>query len=188
MKLPSSQLQATMSSIKPFACFLLAVCICLHLFWLDIAAARMFPSNSASCMHNPALQTISVSKYMHNQLMQQGASNFQRRKPEPRRRGKISDHFKSQALNEAGGDSSRGSNIKDGHIQNTTPRGRAMMGKLGSTPPSCVMRCAGCVPCTPVHVPIHQGRKRIGLLEYYPEAWRCKCKNKLYMPGLSTLP
>ncbi|GLJ44245.1 hypothetical protein SUGI_0924490 [Cryptomeria japonica] len=51
---------------------------------------------------------------------------------------------------------------------------------LGSHPPSCRSKCGKCVPCKPVRVPIHPGRNRP--LEYYPEAWRCKCGNKLYMP------
>jgi len=50
----------------------------------------------------------------------------------------------------------------------------------GSSPPSCKSKCGKCVPCKPVHVPIQPGRKRT--FEYYPEAWRCKCGNKLYMP------
>ncbi|OWM87805.1 EPIDERMAL PATTERNING FACTOR-like protein 5 [Punica granatum] len=50
----------------------------------------------------------------------------------------------------------------------------------GSSPPSCRSKCGKCSPCKPVHVPIHPG---VSLpLEYYPEAWRCKCGNKLFMP------
>ncbi|GLT78598.1 hypothetical protein SLA2020_501280 [Shorea laevis] len=50
----------------------------------------------------------------------------------------------------------------------------------GSWPPSCRSRCGNCSPCKPVHVPIHPGVSFP--LEYYPEAWRCKCGNKLFMP------
>lgn len=50
----------------------------------------------------------------------------------------------------------------------------------GSSPPSCRSKCGRCTPCTPVHVPVHPGLSIP--LEYYPEAWRCKCGNKLYMP------
>ncbi|KAL6901804.1 hypothetical protein ACP4OV_004680 [Aristida adscensionis] len=50
----------------------------------------------------------------------------------------------------------------------------------GSSPPTCRSRCGGCHPCRPVHVAIQPGRSF--LLEYYPEAWRCKCGNKLFMP------
>ncbi|XP_062209125.1 EPIDERMAL PATTERNING FACTOR-like protein 4 [Phragmites australis] len=50
----------------------------------------------------------------------------------------------------------------------------------GSSPPTCRSRCRGCHPCRPVHVAIQPGRSF--LLEYYPEAWRCKCGNKLFMP------
>ncbi|KAG0451133.1 hypothetical protein HPP92_026406 [Vanilla planifolia] len=50
----------------------------------------------------------------------------------------------------------------------------------GSLPPSCRSRCGGCVPCRPVHVAIRPGRSVP--LEYYPEAWRCRCGSKLFMP------
>lgn len=50
----------------------------------------------------------------------------------------------------------------------------------GSSPPTCRSRCGGCHPCRPVHVAIQPGMSFT--LEYYPEAWRCKCGNKLFMP------
>ncbi|XP_021716893.1 EPIDERMAL PATTERNING FACTOR-like protein 5 [Chenopodium quinoa] len=50
----------------------------------------------------------------------------------------------------------------------------------GSWPPSCRSKCGSCEPCKAVHVPIQPGVSVP--LEYYPEAWRCKCGNKLYMP------
>ncbi|XP_010932818.1 EPIDERMAL PATTERNING FACTOR-like protein 5 [Elaeis guineensis] len=50
----------------------------------------------------------------------------------------------------------------------------------GSSPPTCRGRCGRCLPCQPVHVAIQPGR--CTPLEYYPEAWRCKCGNKLFMP------
>ncbi|XP_023000566.1 EPIDERMAL PATTERNING FACTOR-like protein 5 [Cucurbita maxima] len=50
----------------------------------------------------------------------------------------------------------------------------------GSSPPTCRSKCGSCTPCTAVHVPIHPGLSLP--LEYYPEAWRCKCGNSLYMP------
>ncbi|XP_030535261.1 EPIDERMAL PATTERNING FACTOR-like protein 4 [Rhodamnia argentea] len=50
----------------------------------------------------------------------------------------------------------------------------------GSAPPSCRSRCGSCSPCNPVHVPVQPGLS--APLEYYPEAWRCKCGNKLFMP------
>ncbi|OMO54675.1 hypothetical protein CCACVL1_27675 [Corchorus capsularis] len=50
----------------------------------------------------------------------------------------------------------------------------------GSSPPSCRSKCGSCSPCTAVHVPIQPGFSMP--LEYYPEAWRCKCGNKLFMP------
>ncbi|KAI9089727.1 hypothetical protein K1719_029020 [Acacia pycnantha] len=53
-------------------------------------------------------------------------------------------------------------------------------GGPGSFPPSCRSKCGWCSPCEPVHVPIQPGQSMP--LEYYPEAWRCKCGNKLFMP------
>ncbi|KAF7806901.1 EPIDERMAL PATTERNING FACTOR-like protein 4 [Senna tora] len=53
-------------------------------------------------------------------------------------------------------------------------------GGPGSVPPSCRSKCGWCAPCEPVHVPIQPGLSIP--LEYYPEAWRCKCGNKLFMP------
>ncbi|KAI3410819.1 Epidermal patterning factor-like protein, partial [Psidium guajava] len=50
----------------------------------------------------------------------------------------------------------------------------------GSSPPRCNSKCGKCTPCKPVHVPVQPGRPVLS--EYYPEAWRCKCGNKLFMP------
>ncbi|KAG9133618.1 hypothetical protein Leryth_019458 [Lithospermum erythrorhizon] len=50
----------------------------------------------------------------------------------------------------------------------------------GSSPPTCRSKCGVCSPCKPVHLPIHPGLATP--LEYYPEAWRCKCGNKYFMP------
>ncbi|PIA45046.1 hypothetical protein AQUCO_01700537v1 [Aquilegia coerulea] len=50
----------------------------------------------------------------------------------------------------------------------------------GSSPPTCRIKCGRCTPCKAVHVPIQPGVSVP--LEYYPEAWRCKCHNKLFMP------
>ncbi|XP_020590737.1 EPIDERMAL PATTERNING FACTOR-like protein 5 [Phalaenopsis equestris] len=60
-----------------------------------------------------------------------------------------------------------------------TAAGRLLIGP-GSSPPTCRSRCGQCFPCWPVHVAIQPGRSFP--LEYYPEAWRCKCGNKLFMP------
>ncbi|WCJ23858.1 EPIDERMAL PATTERNING FACTOR-like protein 4 [Euphorbia peplus] len=54
------------------------------------------------------------------------------------------------------------------------------LGGPGSSPPTCRSKCGRCSPCKPVHVPIQPGFSMP--LEYYPEAWRCKCGNKLFMP------
>ncbi|XP_050374116.1 EPIDERMAL PATTERNING FACTOR-like protein 5 isoform X2 [Argentina anserina] len=54
------------------------------------------------------------------------------------------------------------------------------LGGPGSAPPRCRSKCGRCSPCKAVHVPIQPGLSIP--LEYYPEAWRCKCGNKLFMP------
>ncbi|XP_057772540.1 EPIDERMAL PATTERNING FACTOR-like protein 6 [Salvia miltiorrhiza] len=54
------------------------------------------------------------------------------------------------------------------------------IGGLGSSPPRCTSKCGGCTPCTPVHVPVPPGTPVT--TEYYPEAWKCKCRNKFYIP------
>ncbi|XP_021864936.1 EPIDERMAL PATTERNING FACTOR-like protein 4 [Spinacia oleracea] len=68
---------------------------------------------------------------------------------------------------------------KHGMIMIKLSRRRMLIGP-GSWPPSCRSKCGSCTPCKAVHVPIHPGMSIP--LEYYPEAWRCKCGNKLYMP------
>ncbi|XP_060180691.1 EPIDERMAL PATTERNING FACTOR-like protein 4 [Lycium barbarum] len=50
----------------------------------------------------------------------------------------------------------------------------------GSSPPTCRSKCGRCSPCKPVRVSIQPGLSFT--LEYYPEAWRCKCGNNLFMP------
>ncbi|KAI5580253.1 hypothetical protein BDE02_08G142800 [Populus trichocarpa] len=54
------------------------------------------------------------------------------------------------------------------------------LGGPGSSPPSCRSKCGKCSPCKAVHVAIQPGLSMP--LEYYPEAWRCKCGNELFMP------
>ncbi|KAK1310645.1 EPIDERMAL PATTERNING FACTOR-like protein 4 [Acorus calamus] len=58
--------------------------------------------------------------------------------------------------------------------------GRRRLVGPGSSPPTCRGRCGRCFPCTAVHVTIQPGLTTP--LEYYPEAWRCKCGDKLFMP------
>ncbi|XP_022731043.1 EPIDERMAL PATTERNING FACTOR-like protein 6 [Durio zibethinus] len=57
---------------------------------------------------------------------------------------------------------------------------RRFLSGPGSSPPRCTSKCGNCTPCKPVHVPVPPGTPVTA--EYYPEAWRCKCGNKLYMP------
>ncbi|CAL9756589.1 EPIDERMAL PATTERNING FACTOR-like protein 4 isoform X2 [Musa acuminata AAA Group] len=59
-------------------------------------------------------------------------------------------------------------------------RRRKLVGGPGSYPPRCTGKCGDCTPCNPVHVAVPPGTPVT--TEYYPEAWRCKCGNKLYMP------
>ncbi|URE10255.1 epidermal patterning factor-like protein [Musa troglodytarum] len=53
-------------------------------------------------------------------------------------------------------------------------------GEPGSDPPRCTGMCGECTPCQPVHVALPPGTPVT--TEYYPEAWRCKCGDRLYMP------
>ncbi|KAI4304035.1 hypothetical protein MLD38_039599 [Melastoma candidum] len=55
------------------------------------------------------------------------------------------------------------------------------LGGPGSSPPTCRSKCGRCTPCRALHVPVHPGRVSVPM-EYYPEAWRCKCGNSLFMP------
>ncbi|KAL3727161.1 hypothetical protein ACJRO7_031983 [Eucalyptus globulus] len=57
---------------------------------------------------------------------------------------------------------------------------RRLLAGPGSSPPTCRGKCGRCLPCKAEHVPIHPGLSLP--LEYYPEAWRCKCGNKLFNP------
>ncbi|KAE8726977.1 EPIDERMAL PATTERNING FACTOR-like protein 4 [Hibiscus syriacus] len=57
---------------------------------------------------------------------------------------------------------------------------RRLLSGPGSSPPRCISKCGDCTPCKPVHVSVPPGTPVTA--EYYPEAWRCKCGNKLYMP------
>ncbi|KAG8090250.1 hypothetical protein GUJ93_ZPchr0011g27174 [Zizania palustris] len=52
----------------------------------------------------------------------------------------------------------------------------------GSSPPTCRARCGRCTPCRPVHVAIQPAGVAALQWEYYPEVWRCKCGDKLFMP------
>ncbi|KAG0453555.1 hypothetical protein HPP92_024859 [Vanilla planifolia] len=61
------------------------------------------------------------------------------------------------------------------------PEARAdRRGLVGSSPPRCIHRCGTCSPCRAVHVPFPPGTPAVD--EYYPEAWRCKCGGRLFMP------
>ncbi|KAF9670941.1 hypothetical protein SADUNF_Sadunf13G0121500 [Salix dunnii] len=59
---------------------------------------------------------------------------------------------------------------------------RRLLSGPGSSPPRCKSKCGKCTPCKPVHVPVPPGTPVTA--EYYPEAWRCKCGNKLLYPEL----
>ncbi|RZC78220.1 hypothetical protein C5167_002940 [Papaver somniferum] len=69
--------------------------------------------------------------------------------------------------------------LRDGGSRVRSKKG-FMMSLPGSSPPRCASKCGKCRPCKPVHVPVPPGTPVT--TEYYPEAWRCKCGNKLYMP------
>ncbi|MCO5577259.1 hypothetical protein L7F22_031086 [Adiantum nelumboides] len=59
---------------------------------------------------------------------------------------------------------------------------QAMRALVGSSPPKCLKKCGTCTPCKSVLVPIHTTNFPATPAEYYPEAWRCQCKGKLYNP------
>ncbi|KAL8260701.1 hypothetical protein R6Q59_028654 [Mikania micrantha] len=62
----------------------------------------------------------------------------------------------------------------------TTTGSRRRLTGPGSSPPRCALKCGRCSPCKPVHVLVPPGTPVT--TEYYPEAWRCKCGNRFYMP------
>ncbi|KAK6117204.1 hypothetical protein DH2020_036051 [Rehmannia glutinosa] len=70
--------------------------------------------------------------------------------------------------------------VRNKIIREEVVEGRRRLGGPGSSPPSCRSKCGRCAPCKAVHVAIQPGMSMP--LEYYPEAWRCKCGNKLFMP------
>ncbi|KAG6583315.1 EPIDERMAL PATTERNING FACTOR-like protein 6, partial [Cucurbita argyrosperma subsp. sororia] len=57
---------------------------------------------------------------------------------------------------------------------------RRGLGGPGSSPPNCASKCGSCTPCTTVLVSVTPGPPGIG--DDFPEVWRCKCGNKIYMP------
>ncbi|KAG6529881.1 hypothetical protein ZIOFF_012096 [Zingiber officinale] len=60
------------------------------------------------------------------------------------------------------------------------PSSRNRLLLVGSSPPACLGRCGGCAPCRAVLVVIHPGS--VPPENYYPQAWRCECHNKLFQP------
>ncbi|KAG5236615.1 hypothetical protein OIU77_014444 [Salix suchowensis] len=86
-------------------------------------------------------------------------------------------HLGSRVLREGGEDKKKGSGLGASCPLVLTQK---RLGGPGSSPPSCRSKCDKCSPCKPVHVPIQRGLSMP--LEYYPEAWRCKCGNKLFLP------
>lgn len=70
-----------------------------------------------------------------------------------------------------------------GHVKDSIYGHRRL---VGSSPPSCQGKCGSCVPCSPIHTSVGSSTgSTAGSLtqqEYYPEVWRCKCGNKLYVP------
>ena len=62
-------------------------------------------------------------------------------------------------------------------VQDWTRVSRRSPGRPGSYPPRCIGKCGRCNPCRAVHVTVPPV-----IAEYYPEAWRCKCGGRLYIP------
>ncbi|XP_047049751.1 EPIDERMAL PATTERNING FACTOR-like protein 4 [Lolium rigidum] len=67
-----------------------------------------------------------------------------------------------------------------GHYDSGAVGRRLLSGGPGSHPPRCTSKCGSCSPCSPVHVSVPPGV--LVTTEYYPVAWRCKCRDRLYMP------
>ncbi|CAJ1960555.1 unnamed protein product [Sphenostylis stenocarpa] len=70
--------------------------------------------------------------------------------------------------------------VFEGKTEASLDWARRFLGGPGSSPPLCTFKCGKCTPCIPVHVTVPPGTPVTA--EYYPEAWRCKCGNKLNMP------
>ncbi|PQQ19172.1 EPIDERMAL PATTERNING FACTOR-like protein 6 [Prunus yedoensis var. nudiflora] len=71
-------------------------------------------------------------------------------------------------------------NMREQRLNIPLSMARRYLSGPGSSPPRCTSKCGRCTPCKPVHVPVPPGTPVTA--EYYPEAWRCKCGNRLYMP------
>nr|ADE76585.1 unknown [Picea sitchensis] len=69
--------------------------------------------------------------------------------------------------------------IKPGGEQ-ASPGTSSTRALVGSSPPDCRLKCKRCSPCVRVKVPIHL--RSATSQDYYPEVWKCKCKNWLYNP------
>ncbi|CAA0820628.1 EPIDERMAL PATTERNING FACTOR-like protein 6 [Striga hermonthica] len=65
-------------------------------------------------------------------------------------------------------------------VRPSVSKPRRLLGGPGSSPPRCNSKCGKCKPCEPVHLPVPPGTPITA--EYYPEAWRCKCGSRLYIP------
>ncbi|KAI5062119.1 hypothetical protein GOP47_0022658 [Adiantum capillus-veneris] len=73
-------------------------------------------------------------------------------------------------------------------IQKPASQHPDMRSLLGSAPPKCVKRCGSCTPCKSTLVPIHinvgnsplSTSQQSDQSQYYPVAWRCQCKGKIY--------
>ncbi|KAI5063889.1 hypothetical protein GOP47_0020559 [Adiantum capillus-veneris] len=90
------------------------------------------------------------------------------------------------------------------HLYNTSSEWRRTVSQevMGSIPRSCSFaKCNGCVPCRPIQMRVDPtgNSKTMGSSsgttstgydphaqddgeQYYPQAWRCQCKGKFYMP------
>uniref|UniRef100_A0A6N2LUE4 Epidermal patterning factor-like protein n=1 Tax=Salix viminalis TaxID=40686 RepID=A0A6N2LUE4_SALVM len=82
------------------------------------------------------------------------------------------DNFYFQDFEKTGG--------SDEQMEVSLSMARRFLSGPGSSPPRCTSKCGNCTPCKPVHVAMPPGTPVTA--EYYPEAWRCKCGNRLYMP------
>lgn len=128
--------------------------------WLSLAILTFFPA-SAIARLGPG--TYPFAKTASNQEQTERISEFITN-------SNIQDLQTPQEVN----------TILSKNFQNESTSSRREL--VGSSPPTCVGRCAACEPCKPVHVVISSPHPVISETDYYPEVWRCSCGNQLYMP------
>ncbi|KAI4380353.1 hypothetical protein MLD38_006553 [Melastoma candidum] len=73
-------------------------------------------------------------------------------------------------------------NFDQDHPETPNGSGRELMGRIGSSPPSCTHRCRGCSPCNAIQIPAITDRRMVEYANYEPEGWKCKCGPHFFDP------